>query len=184
MNIGVDEAVPMGATSVAVTELLSPDPALPVTSATVTSSAATPQQGSKRRPSRRVRREALLFLAFVAPNALLIALFVYRPFLLNIYYSALDWTLGSANATWVGLQNYVEFFTHDAGTVLTTTLIFTVATVGFSMLIGLGLALVLNRQLLGRDIARAILSFDSAVLLQQKSLQGRWSARPCPKDLG
>ena len=54
-----------------------------------------------------MRREALLFLAFVAPNAILIALFVYRPFFLNIYYSALDWTLGSANATWVGLQNYV-----------------------------------------------------------------------------
>ncbi|MSS46255.1 sugar ABC transporter permease [Cutibacterium sp. WCA-380-WT-3A] len=92
----------------------------------------------------------------MAPNAILIALFVYRPFFLNIYYSALDWTLGSANATWVGLQNYKEFLTRDAGTVLTTTAIFTVATVGLSMLIGLGLAVVLNRQLVGRNAARAI----------------------------
>ncbi|MBS6330513.1 sugar ABC transporter permease [Cutibacterium avidum] len=158
MNIGVDEAVPVGATSSGMATPPSSDP-VPQTRSTATSqitSTATPHQVPRRRPSRRMRREALLFLAFVAPNAILIALFVYRPFFLNIYYSALDWTLGSANATWVGLQNYVEFFTRDAGTVLTTTLIFTVATVGFSMLIGLGLAVVLNRQLVGRNVARAV----------------------------
>ena len=109
MNIGVDEAVPVGATSPGTVTSPSSDP-VPQARSTATSqitSTATPHRVPRRRPSRRMRREALLFLAFVAPNAILIALFVYRPFFLNIYYSALDWTLGSANATWVGLQNYV-----------------------------------------------------------------------------
>lgn len=154
MNLGVDEALPTGGTSSPVT---APPPLLagPAVRASA-AKAAHSQVTARRRPSRRLRREAMLFLAFVAPNAVLIALFVYRPFFLNLYYSALDWTLGSTSATWVGLQNYREFFARDASTVLTTTLIFTVATVGLSMLIGLGLAVVLNRQLVGRNIARAV----------------------------
>jgi sn-glycerol 3-phosphate transport system permease protein len=94
-------------------------------------------------------------VAFVLPNAALIAVFTYRPLILNVWYSMLDWTLGSARATFIGLGNYREFFTKDAGAVLGTTLIFTVVTVGGSMLIGLGLAVVLNRRLIGRNPARA-----------------------------
>ncbi|VEI04547.1 sn-glycerol-3-phosphate transport system permease protein ugpA [Acidipropionibacterium jensenii] len=104
---------------------------------------------------RRRIHEALLFVAFVLPNAALIAVFTYRPLVLNIWYSMLDWTLGSPTAKFIGLGNYREFFSRDAGQVLTTTLVFTVVTVGGSMLIGLGLAVVLNRRLVGRNVARA-----------------------------
>lgn len=109
----------------------------------------------RRRVNRRRLRESLLFVAFVLPNAALIAVFTYRPLILNVWYSMLDWTLGAANATFIGLGNYREFFAKDAGAVLGTTLIFTVITVGGSMLIGLGLAVVLNRRLIGRNAARA-----------------------------
>src|SRR5699024_6739837 len=58
----------------------------------------TPGQSSppvrrRRRMSRRARRDALVFLAFAAPNLVLIAMFTYRPLILNIQYSMLDWTL-------------------------------------------------------------------------------------------
>ena len=53
------------------------------------------------RRSRRTR-EYLVFLAFAGPNLLLIALFTYRPLLTNVYYSTLDWNLGSRTATPVG----------------------------------------------------------------------------------
>ncbi|MFT8395541.1 carbohydrate ABC transporter permease [Propionibacterium sp.] len=120
-------------------------------------SAATDDRPQNRhRGSRRRRREAWLFVALVLPNVALIAMFIYRPIFTNIYYSLLDWTLGSDTATFIGLGNYVEFFTGgEAGQVLGTTLIFTVATVGGSMLIGLLLATVLNRRLVGRGVARA-----------------------------
>lgn len=93
-------------------------------------------------------------LAF--PNIALILVFVYRPLITNMYFSTLDWTLGAPNATPIGLGNYVEFFTSaEAATVFRTTGIFTIATVGGTMALGLALATVLNRQLVGRNLARA-----------------------------
>ncbi|MPQ97479.1 ABC transporter permease subunit [Modestobacter sp. I12A-02628] len=90
------------------------------------------------------------------PNLVLIALFTYRPLFENIYYSTLNWTLGATTATSVGLANYREFFTSpDAASILTTTAVFTVATVGGSMVLGLMVALVLNRRVRGVGFARA-----------------------------
>ncbi|MDQ4112755.1 MAG: sugar ABC transporter permease [Actinomycetota bacterium] len=101
-------------------------------------------------------REWLIFVAFVAPNVALIAVFTYRPLFQNIYYSTLNWTLGSKFATPVGLGNYRDFFTSgEASKVLTTTAIFTVATVGLTLALGLGVALALNRKLPGAGFAQA-----------------------------
>ena len=89
------------------------------------------------------RQERLLFLALIAPNLILILLFVYRPLMMNVYYSTLDWTLGSPTARKVGFANYVEFFSsHEAADVLRTTAIFTVGTVGGAMALGLALSLI------------------------------------------
>jgi sn-glycerol 3-phosphate transport system permease protein len=97
-----------------------------------------------------------VFLALAGPNLLLIALFTYRPLLSNIYYSTLNWTLGARVATPIGLGNYREFFTSpDAGDVLLTTAVFTVATVGGSMALGLLVAVALNRRIRGVGLARA-----------------------------
>ncbi|HET7723468.1 MAG TPA: sugar ABC transporter permease [Propionibacteriaceae bacterium] len=105
--------------------------------------------------SRRLREWAL-FLLLVGPNVVLLLAFVYRPLLTNVYYSTLDWTLGATRATSVGLGNYIEFFTSgDAAEILRTTGIFTVATVGGTLALGLALATVLNRPLAGRGVARA-----------------------------
>ncbi|NGN85028.1 sugar ABC transporter permease [Arthrobacter silviterrae] len=90
------------------------------------------------------------------PNLVLIAFFTYRPLFVNMYYSTLDWTLGSMDATVVGLGNYIEFFTSgDAPAVLGATAIFTAATVGGSMVLGLLVAVALNQKVPGRTIARS-----------------------------
>ncbi|MGG5170982.1 carbohydrate ABC transporter permease [Pseudarthrobacter sp. J1738] len=106
--------------------------------------------------SARSRRDFWTFLAFAFPNLALIAVFTYLPLFNNIYYSTLDWTLGSANATVVGLGNYITFFTSsDAPRVLGTTGIFTLATVGGSMVLGLLVALALNSKVRGTTFARS-----------------------------
>lgn len=106
--------------------------------------------------SARSRRDFPIFLLLVLPNVLLIAAFTYRPLITNIYYSTLNWTLGSPTASKIGLGNYREFFTDPASLqVLWTTAVFTVATVGGAMILGLALATVLNRPLRGRTFARA-----------------------------
>lgn len=120
----------------------------------MTTSTRTPRR--RHRPGPRDRHDALVFLALAAPNLLLIVAFTYRPLLTNVYYSTLSWTLGSPNARVVGLANYREFFTSgDAPLILGTTVVFTVATVGGSMLLGLLVALALNRKIRGVGLARA-----------------------------
>lgn len=110
----------------------------------------------RRRWTARSRRDFFVFLAMALPNLVLIAVFTYRPLFSNIYYSMLDWTLGSPTATVVGLGNYVTFFSsNDAPKVLGTTAVFTVVTVGGSMLLGLLVALALNAKVRGTTFARS-----------------------------
>lgn len=110
----------------------------------------------RRGMSRRARRDALVFLAFATPNLVLIAMFTYRPLILNIQYSMLDWTLGSRSASFIGLGNYLEFFTSDEGLEsLRITAIFTLLTVGGAMVLGLLIALALNIDIPGRTVARS-----------------------------
>jgi sn-glycerol 3-phosphate transport system permease protein len=115
-----------------------------------------PAPARRRRFGARERHDFLVFLAFAAPNILLIVAFTYRPLLSSIYYSTLNWTLGAATAVPVGLDNYVRFFTSpDTAEIARVTAIFTVATVGGSMLLGLLIALALNGKVRGVGFARA-----------------------------
>jgi sn-glycerol 3-phosphate transport system permease protein len=135
---------------------------------TEATSAADPQGGTSaadnarreelRRGRRRFRRrEALIFLAFTIPNLTLIALFTYRPLFSNVYYSLLQWNMGSPTARFVGLDNYVNWFSDPhSWNYLRITIIFTVATVGGTIVIGLLVATVLNQKLHGRGFARAV----------------------------
>ena len=106
----------------------------------------------------RRRRSALLwFLLLAGPNVALLLVFVYRPLIQSFYLSTLQWNLGSPVARSIGLGNYVELFTSRNFTqVVTTTVVFTVATVGGAMLLGLGLAVLLNQKLRGRGFARTV----------------------------
>lgn len=106
--------------------------------------------------SGRKRRDFFVFLALALPNLVLIAVFTYLPLFNNIYYSTLDWTLGSASATVVGFDNYITFFSSaDAAKVLGTTAVFTLVTVGGSMVLGLLVALALNSKVRGTTFARS-----------------------------
>src|SRR3954463_12339241 len=88
--------------------------------------AAHDRSNARRARRRRSWRDAAVFVLLAAPNLALIAMFTYRPLVLNVYYSTLDWTLGSSTARAVGFDNYVRFFqSPDAGRVFLTTAVFT-----------------------------------------------------------
>ena len=123
--------------------------------------AAAPPRATVRRRSpleQRRRRSALLwFLLLAGPNVALLLVFVYRPLLESFYLSTLQWNLGSPVARQIGLGNYIELFTAPStGRIVTTTVVFTVATVGGAMVLGLGLAVLLNQKLRGRGFARTV----------------------------
>ncbi|HEV2107378.1 MAG TPA: sugar ABC transporter permease [Thermomicrobiales bacterium] len=104
-----------------------------------------------------VHSEVLLFTLFVAPNLLLFGIFTYWPMLYSGYLSLVSWDLLSATKPFVGLANYRYLLGDDIfRLVLRNTFVFTVGSVGGSLALGLGVALLLNQPLRGRDGARAV----------------------------
>ncbi|MEU5264952.1 sugar ABC transporter permease [Amycolatopsis sp. NPDC021455] len=81
------------------------------------------------------------------------------PFLLTVFYSFQSWNLvrpGSRH--FVGLQNYVDVFSDTTFLVaLLNTVLLTVVCVFVALLLGLGLAILLDRKFLGRGIVRTLL---------------------------
>ncbi|MDH6280313.1 sn-glycerol 3-phosphate transport system permease protein [Rhodococcus sp. LBL1] len=101
-------------------------------------------------------RDYALFVALVGPNLVLLTLFTYRPLVDNIRLSFFDWNIADPVATFIGLDNYREWWSRDdTWQIVTNTVVFTVATVVGSMVLGLGLALLLDRKLVGRNLVRS-----------------------------
>lgn len=117
-------------------------------------SVARPAVAARRRGP---RRDHLLFLAFIAPNFLLLGIFSYWPLVYQAYLSLTRWDMISPFKTFVGLDNYHFMFT-SAGfqRVLLNTAYFTGTVLIGSLVIGLALALLLNQRLLGRNLVRSI----------------------------
>jgi multiple sugar transport system permease protein/sn-glycerol 3-phosphate transport system permease protein len=103
------------------------------------------------------RREWLLFALLVGPNLLLFGIFTYWPLIYNGYLSFVRWDLLAPTKLWVGLENYRFLFSQpEFGLILLNTFTFTLASVLFTALIGLGMALLLNQKLRGRNVVRSI----------------------------
>ncbi|MGO9155757.1 carbohydrate ABC transporter permease [Mycobacterium sp.] len=106
----------------------------------------------RHRPS----RDYALFVVLVGPNVALLLLFIYRPLADNIRLSFFDWNISDPTAQFVGLSNYVEWFTRaDTRQIVLNTAVFTVAAVIGSMVLGLVLAMLLDQPLRGRNLVRS-----------------------------
>ncbi|MFC9554847.1 carbohydrate ABC transporter permease [Rhodococcus sp. NPDC056960] len=81
------------------------------------------------------------------------------PFLFTLYYSTQSWNLvRPGSQAFVGLQNYVDVFKDSQfREVAVNTVILIVGTVLISVVLGLLLALLLDRAFLGRGIVRTLL---------------------------
>jgi sn-glycerol 3-phosphate transport system permease protein len=126
-------------------------------SALPTSGGPPPEVGPPPRRSSGRAWEWSLAALLLLPNLVLLIVFTYRPLLDNIRLSFTDWNISSPIANPVGLANYIEWFGRDDTKIIVrNTLVFTVATVGISMALGLGLALLLDQKLRGRNVVRSI----------------------------
>jgi ABC-type sugar transport system permease subunit len=109
-------------------------------------------------------REWLTFVAFLAPNLVLLSIFSYWPLVQNIYLSLTEWDMISPVKRFVGLDNWITVLTSARfWQIALNTLTFTFGSVGIALVVGLGLALLLNQRLRFRDTARTIL-FTPTVL--------------------
>jgi ABC-type sugar transport system permease subunit len=93
--------------------------------------------------------------AFVLPVLLLTIVFSVVPLILVIQRSLYRGNIFGTNLTFAGLANYVEVFQTGGGHVLIVTAVYTVGLVAACMLLGLGIALVLDVKLPGLRQVRA-----------------------------
>lgn len=109
----------------------------------------------QRRSQRWSVRHTLLAAALLLPNLVLLIVWTYRPLADNIRLSFFNWRLGSPDSTFIGLDNYVEWFSSpNSRQVLWNTIIFTGVAVIGSMALGLALALLLDQKIRGRSAVR------------------------------
>ncbi|WP_026926592.1 carbohydrate ABC transporter permease [Granulicoccus phenolivorans] len=104
-------------------------------------------------------QQILLAAALILPNMILLILFTYRPLVDNFRISFFQWNLSSTRPPlFVGFRNYADWFS-DPGTptIVMNTVIFTVAAVAGSMILGLALALLLDQKLFGRAAVRSMI---------------------------
>ena len=91
----------------------------------------------------------------VLPSLLIIVVIAFFPILYGIVLSLTDSTVGGFGS-FVGLENYTEMFQNpDFRVGFYNTVIFTVVSVTLEFIIGLGIALAINRAFRGRGLVRA-----------------------------
>jgi multiple sugar transport system permease protein len=103
---------------------------------------------------------------FILPSLVFVCVFTLYPILesfrLSFYRTIL--TLPWLGQKMVGLENYTDLWTDPVGwQALQTTLIFVAVTVPSELLLGLGMALVMNEAFRGRGLLRAIVLIPWAI---------------------
>ena len=105
----------------------------------------------------RSRREALIFLAFVAPNAALFLTFTYWPMLCTLYLSFTEGGLLPGQIRWAGLDNYVELVSDAAfRRVCINTVLYALVVVGVAQALAFLFAHLLNTPIRGRAVFRTL----------------------------
>ena len=112
-------------------------------------------------PDRRAAKRRALWLrrAPLLPALVFLVITTQLPFLVTLVVSLMDWNaLYPQNRGFAGLGNFVEVFQNAAlRSAVLTTVVLTVTVVLVSLLLGLGLALLLDRRFLGRGVVRTML---------------------------
>ena len=120
-----------------------------------------PEPMRTRRPG--ARREALAAYGFIAPNYLLLLVFVLVP-LAGAFLVSLQRTDGFGAGTFAGLDNYARLASDPLfWRALGNTVLFTLLVTPLSMLLGLIAATLLNAALPARPLWRSLLILPMAV---------------------
>jgi sorbitol/mannitol transport system permease protein len=108
----------------------------------------------------RPRKSPLTARSLLLQPALLYLIVLSQvPLVLTLFYSTYAWNLLRPDSVeFAGVQNYITFFEDsDLPTILLNSVVFSVSVVVLSLVFGMGLALLLNRQFRGRGLARTLI---------------------------
>ncbi|GAA5436933.1 carbohydrate ABC transporter permease [Deinococcus sp. A31D244] len=134
-------------------------------------------------------KDRLWSIAVLAPSIILIAVFVYGFIARSVYVSMTDWGNDPAQALaidpiirWVGLANYQELFSGFLQgrfrQELINTIFFTIFFILGCLGLGLGLALILDRNPKGEGLWRTIFLFPMSLSFIVTGTIWRWMLQP------
>lgn len=115
-------------------------------------------------------------LLLIMPAALLMLLFQVLPIVIGANASFRDWALYAPKKTWVGLDHYQAVISDPAflTVVLPNTFIFMIASVIGSLVVGLALAIMLNRTFFGQRLVQTVLLVPLMVAPVVAAIMMRW----------
>lgn len=116
---------------------------------------------------------------FMVPALIIYLSVIVIPVFYSLYISLFKWN-GVAEMKFVGLGNYVSLFTSDPIflTALKNNLVWILLTVGLTMTISLGFAVVLNKNFRGRTAFRGLFYFPAVVAPIAVAIIWRWIFNP------
>ena len=118
----------------------------------------SPQLIRSVRTSRRQRRNIIAFIAFIAPNFILLSIFTFWPIIYSLYLSFFKWNMIAPVKKFIGMKNYSSLMQDPIfWKVVKNTFYLAAGTVFIKLAIALMLALLLNRRMRGRNLYRAII---------------------------
>ncbi|QHT63138.1 sugar ABC transporter permease [Paenibacillus lycopersici] len=127
---------------------------------------------------RQSRREALVGYGFASPWLIGLVVFVLFPVIASLRYSFMDYDILQP-ARWVGFANY-EALLHDSlfWKSLYNTLYYVLFSVPLTIVLGLGIALLLNAEIKGIALYRTLYYIPSIVPMVAASILWAWIFDP------
>ncbi len=123
--------------------------------------------------------ETLLSVALLTPSIIAVGIFVYGFIGWSIRVSLSQWKGLIPDYTFVGLKQYIGLF-HDPRFAIDVrnTAVFTVAFISLCILIGLGLAILLDQKLKGEALFRGIFLFPMSISFIASGVVWGWLMSP------
>jgi glucose/mannose transport system permease protein len=126
------------------------------------------------------RNETYLSVAILLPSILAVAIFVYGFIAWSIRVSFSAWKGLLPDFTFVGFKQYTELLTNDLrfGIDVRNTAVFTVGFIISCLIIGLGLAILLDQRLKGEALFRGIFLFPMSISFIASGVVWAWLMSP------
>ncbi len=130
------------------------------------------------------KNETYLSVAVLLPSIVAVAIFVYGFIGWSVRVSLSQWTGLTPDYTWVGLAQYIELITTDVrfGIDVRNTAVFTVGFIAGCLVIGLGLAILLDQRLRGEAVFRSIFLFPMSISFIASGVVWSWLMNPATGD--
>jgi len=124
--------------------------------------------------------ETWLSIAMLLPSIVAVAIFVYGFIAWSIRVSLSKWKGLTPDFTWVGLQQYINLFNNDPRFIIDirNTVMFTILFILGCLIIGLGLAILLDQRLKGESLFRSIFLFPMSISFIASGVVWGWLMNP------